>query len=223
MLETIQQNNIGKEYQTYKPLRTFTNKQTNKAKKKRKKQKTFGQLRILTLRQRLSKFEIGNTLNHPPTNHLQITRNSTTNNLEIKNNKNKNKYKHSIMTHNRENLRLSLHDLQQTTTAPINTSSSTSSVSQSMSVIANQAITTVANKLTKGSGGGGAAYQNDKCERLKKMTSITCSDSEDDSERRIQLDGGVGSNIASGVGNNAGVSIGVGCLKWNIGGYEGVS
>lgn len=100
------------------------------------------------------------------------------------------------MTHNRENLRLSLHDLQQTTTAPINSSSSSSSVSQSMSVIANQAITTVANKFTKG------AYQNDKCERLKKMTSITCSDSEDDSERRIQLDG-----------NN----------KWQIGGYDGVS
>lgn len=109
------------------------------------------------------------------------------------------------MTHNRENLRLSLHDLQQTTTAPINTSSSTSSVSQSMSVIANQAITTVANKFNKG---GGGAYQNDKCERLKKMTSITCSDSEDDSERRIQLDVGGG-----GGGTN----------KWHVGGYEGVS
>ncbi|XP_075146782.1 rho guanine nucleotide exchange factor 17 isoform X2 [Haematobia irritans] len=98
------------------------------------------------------------------------------------------------MTHNRENLRLSLHDLQQTTTAPINSSSSSSSVSQSMSVIANQAITTVANKFTKG------GYQNDKCERLKKMTSITCSDSEDDSERRIQLEGNG---------------------KWQLGGYEG--
>ncbi|XP_073831491.1 rho guanine nucleotide exchange factor 17 isoform X2 [Musca autumnalis] len=107
------------------------------------------------------------------------------------------------MTHNRENLRLSLHDLQQTTTAPINSSSSSSSVSQSMSVIANQAITTVANKFTKGVGVGGgtaAAYQNEKCERLKKMTSITCSDSEDDSERRIQMDGNG---------------------KWQIGGYEG--
>jgi len=54
-----------------------------------------------------------------------------------------------------------------------------------------------------GSGGGaGSGYQNDKCDRLKKMTSITCSDSEDDSERRAQFE------MSS---------------KWNLGGYEGVS
>lgn len=175
------------------------------------------------------------------------------------------------MTHNRENLRLSLHDLQQTTTAPINSSSCSSSNSQSMSVLANQAITTVANKFSRtpastassvtvassgGSGGGGGVgsasvgssgiginvtcslsassssssttnYQNDKCERLKKMTSITCSDSEDDSERRVHcLDGGSTSSGAScGVGLLGGVvGVAVGTLnKWNIGGFEGVS
>lgn len=105
------------------------------------------------------------------------------------------------MTHNRENLRLSLYDLQQTTTTPINTSSSSS---QSMSVIANQAITTVANKLAK----CGGVYQNEKCERLKKMTSITYSDSEDDSERRMLLDCGGGAGVTH---------------KWSIKGYEGVS
>ncbi|EDV91134.1 GH15838 [Drosophila grimshawi] len=133
------------------------------------------------------------------------------------------------MSHNRENLRLSLLDLQATITAPSNTvaapllpqtlaqavmqqplaaaaaastststlpasSSSTSSVSQAVSM----ATTTVA-RLSK-AGFAAAPHQNDKCDRLKKMASITCSDSEDDSERRAQFD--------------------INC-KWNLGGYDG--
>ncbi|XP_017037547.1 rho guanine nucleotide exchange factor 17 isoform X2 [Drosophila kikkawai] len=180
------------------------------------------------------------------------------------------------MSHNRENLRLSLLDLQATLTAPSQTvaaallpqaqaqtsaqsqipahsqqlpsgssnSSNTNSQSQSLSQTlshshsnsssnlstgsnshgigaghghglggssvsqaVSMATTTVA-RLSKagfgaaaGSGGGaGSGYQNDKCDRLKKMTSITCSDSEDDSERRAQFE------MSS---------------KWNLGGYEG--
>ncbi|TDG46198.1 hypothetical protein AWZ03_007406 [Drosophila navojoa] len=125
------------------------------------------------------------------------------------------------MSLNRENLRLSLLDLQTTITAPSNTiaapllpqpqapvtqpqaaasvlpassNSSSSSVSQAVS----QATTAVA-RLSK-AGFGTASHQNDKCDRLKKMTSITCSDSEDDSERRAQFD--------------------INC-KWNLGGYDG--
>lgn len=154
------------------------------------------------------------------------------------------------MSHNRENLRLSLLDLQATLTAPSQTvaaallpqapahmqqlpSGSSSNISNSssnthshsssnisacgsssnintgVSQAVSMATTTVA-RLSKagfgavaGSGGGaGSGYQNDKCDRLKKMTSITCSDSEDDSERRAQFE------ISS---------------KWNLGGYEGVS
>ncbi|EDX12527.1 GD20215 [Drosophila simulans] len=152
------------------------------------------------------------------------------------------------MSHNRENLRLSLLDLQATLTAPSQTvaaallpqapahmqqlpSGSSSNISNSssnthshsssnisacgsssnintgVSQAVSMATTTVA-RLSKagfgaaaGSGGGaGSVYQNDKCDRLKKMTSITCSDSEDDSERRAQFE------ISS---------------KWNLGGYEG--
>uniref|UniRef100_A0A1B0FJA0 DH domain-containing protein n=1 Tax=Glossina morsitans morsitans TaxID=37546 RepID=A0A1B0FJA0_GLOMM len=102
------------------------------------------------------------------------------------------------MTHSRENLRLSLHDLQQCATTLVTTTNScsgSSSVSQSMTVIATQAINTVANRLSKG-----VVCQSEKCERLKKMTSITCSDSEDDSERRIQMEA---------------------MNKWNSSGYEG--
>ncbi|EDW38056.1 GL12238 [Drosophila persimilis] len=146
------------------------------------------------------------------------------------------------MSHNRENLRLSLLDLQATLTAPSNSvaaagaallpqsqtggtashgnshsNSNTSlnislSNSSSVSQAVSMATTTVA-RLSKagfgtgvgGSGGAGASaagsgYHSDKCDRLKKMTSITCSDSEDDSERRAQFD------MSS---------------KWNLGGYEG--
>ncbi|XP_041675374.1 rho guanine nucleotide exchange factor 17 isoform X3 [Drosophila eugracilis] len=159
------------------------------------------------------------------------------------------------MSHNRENLRLSLLDLQATLTAPSqtvaaallpqapahmqqlpsgssnisassNTSNSSSSnthshstsnlsgcgsssgnINSSVSQAVSMATTTVA-RLSKagfgaaaGSGGGaGSGYQNDKCDRLKKMTSITCSDSEDDSERRAQFE------MSS---------------KWNLGGYDG--
>ncbi|EDW86820.2 uncharacterized protein Dwil_GK22309, partial [Drosophila willistoni] len=63
------------------------------------------------------------------------------------------------------------------------------------------ATTTVARLSKAGFGAGAAGYQNDKCDRLKKMTSITCSDSEDDSERRAQFE--------------------MGSSKWNLGGYEG--
>jgi len=156
------------------------------------------------------------------------------------------------MSHNRENLRLSLLDLQATLTAPSqtvaaallpqapqshmqqlpssntsnsnsssnisgcgnsntsnNSSSSSGNINSSVSQAVSMATTTVA-RLSKagfgaaaGSGGGaGSGYQNDKCDRLKKMTSITCSDSEDDSERRAQFE------MSS---------------KWNLGGYEGVS
>ena len=101
------------------------------------------------------------------------------------------------MAHNnRDNLRLSLLDLQSSNAASQN--SSTSSVSQSMSTAANHAITTAVSRLNKAV----ATHQNDKCERLKKMTSITCSDSEDDSERRAHVE----------IFN-----------KWNLGAYEGVS
>ncbi|XP_065721490.2 rho guanine nucleotide exchange factor 17 isoform X2 [Drosophila suzukii] len=154
------------------------------------------------------------------------------------------------MSHNRENLRLSLLDLQATLTAPSqtvaaallpqapqshmqqlpssntsnsnsssnisgcgnsntsnNSSSSSGNINSSVSQAVSMATTTVA-RLSKagfgaaaGSGGGaGSGYQNDKCDRLKKMTSITCSDSEDDSERRAQFE------MSS---------------KWNLGGYEG--
>lgn len=102
------------------------------------------------------------------------------------------------MTHNRESLRLSLLDLQQNTPATSNGSSNNVSVSQTMSVMANQAITTAVNRINKVI----VAHQNDKCERLKKMQSITCSDSEDDSERRAQLE----------INN-----------RWNYGHYDGVS
>lgn len=168
------------------------------------------------------------------------------------------------MSHNRENLRLSLLDLQATLTAPSQTvaaallpqthtqpSGSSSNATQthsiansnssssgnlsgtttnnssnsyglsissgSVSQAVSMATTTVA-RLSKagfgatatgsgggvggGSGGAGTIYQNDKCDRLKKMTSITCSDSEDDSERRAQFEINT---------------------KWNLGGYEGVS
>ncbi|XP_017090454.2 rho guanine nucleotide exchange factor 17 isoform X2 [Drosophila bipectinata] len=165
------------------------------------------------------------------------------------------------MSHNRENLRLSLLDLQATLTAPSQTvaaallppthtqpSGSSSNATQthsiansnssssgnlsgnttnnsnsyglsissgSVSQAVSMATTTVA-RLSKagfgatatgsgggvsgGGGGAGTVYQNDKCDRLKKMTSITCSDSEDDSERRAQFEINT---------------------KWNLGGYEG--
>lgn len=123
------------------------------------------------------------------------------------------------MSHNRENLRLSLLDLQATLTAPSNTiaasllpqteghviqplatASTLPANSSSVSQAVSQATTTVA-RLSK-AGFGTAGHQNDKCDRLKKMTSITCSDSEDDSERRAQFE------MSS---------------KWNLGGYDGVS
>lgn len=150
------------------------------------------------------------------------------------------------MSHNRENLRLSLLDLQATLTAPSNTvaatllpqthgqqmtqpslaaaaaassststlPSSSSSNSSSVSQAVSLATTTVARLSKAGFGGAGGVgvgvgtnsgashHQNDKCDRLKKMTSITCSDSEDDSERRAQFE--------------------ISC-KWNLGGYDGVS
>ncbi|XP_034485918.1 rho guanine nucleotide exchange factor 17 isoform X2 [Drosophila innubila] len=137
------------------------------------------------------------------------------------------------MSHNRENLRLSLLDLQATLTAPSNTvaatllpqthgqmtqplaassstlPSSSSSNSSSVSQAVSLATTTVARLSKAGFGGAGGvgvgvgaagSHQNDKCDRLKKMTSITCSDSEDDSERRAQFE--------------------MSC-KWNLGGYDG--
>lgn len=108
------------------------------------------------------------------------------------------------MSHNRENLRLSLLDLQTPTPTPTpapSNSSSSSSVSVSVSVsvpAANQAITNAVSRLNKVV----ASHQNDKCERLRKMQSITCSDSEDDSERRAHIEL-----------NN----------KWNLSAYDGVS
>ncbi|KAL7729541.1 hypothetical protein ACLKA6_007836 [Drosophila palustris] len=95
-----------------------------------------------------------------------------------------------------------------TSTLPSSSSSNSSSVSQAVSL----ATTTVARLSKAGFGGAGgvgvgvgtntgASHQtNDKCDRLKKMTSITCSDSEDDSERRAQFE--------------------ISC-KWNLGGYDG--
>ncbi|XP_033149839.1 rho guanine nucleotide exchange factor 17 isoform X2 [Drosophila busckii] len=117
------------------------------------------------------------------------------------------------MSHNRENLRLSLLDLQaslsataaansavdatQAAVAPpalnANSTSTSSSVSQAVSL----ASSTVARL---GKTGCVAGQQNEKYDRLKKMTSINCSDSEDDSERRAQYE--------------------MNC-KWNLGGYDG--
>lgn len=95
------------------------------------------------------------------------------------------------MNTNRENLWLSLHDVNttahQTTLIP---NSSTTNLIQTTNNTDNYNSLSISKTNAKNSSTLKVSLpnNNDKCERLRKMQSIQCSDSEDDSERRSQID-----------------------------------
>lgn len=98
------------------------------------------------------------------------------------------------MNTNRENLWLSLHDVnttaQQATLIP--NSSTTNNLihptNNPISSLSTTTATSIANNTNTFNTKFAISNNNDKCERLRKMQSIQCSDSEDDSERRSLIE-----------------------------------
>lgn len=94
------------------------------------------------------------------------------------------------MNTNRENLWLSLHDVnttaQQTTLIP-NSSTTNNLILPSNNTVSTTTTISSLNNTTFNTKFA-ITNNNDKCERLRKMQSIQCSDSEDDSERRSLIE-----------------------------------
>lgn len=97
------------------------------------------------------------------------------------------------MNTNRENLWLSLHDVN--TTAQQATLIRNSSTTNNLIHPTNNTISSSSTTTTTSSSNHttfntkfAISNNNDKCERLRKMQSIQCSDSEDDSERRSLIE-----------------------------------
>lgn len=94
------------------------------------------------------------------------------------------------MSTNRENLWLSLHDVnttaQKATLIP-NSSTTNNLIHPTNNTVSSSTTTSSSNNTTYNTKFA-ITNNNDKCDRLRKMQSIQCSDSEDDSERRSLIE-----------------------------------